>query len=759
MLPDYFTKVIREFSIFFLILFSFNSSVIASNMKKVGESFPPRKRMKLMPTLTVFVLVHLMILGVGTGSALGFSVDVSPTPPLVEPVVVAPCEPTEVQYTVKVFGDVYTKYSLSFHEAPLNHSFNPQIVYGNQTSMLTVYLPLVVSRPYYKDYTLHIRATSPGNLMASDETRLIIANFTIEGSPAIKPVRALSHDTMQVTVSPYPPGYPAIPGTTEFFYDIKDQVSPGNIFHSVYFNPTSLSQTSGGSTFHFQAPYIVGRYKVKFYAQYGSHYSNGVETLWYFIDVSGVPEVSTGATNGCGLTGVNLLGNVNAMYSINTSTWFEWGETTLYGHATNAQVLPGYGRTDVAINHRVGGLKPQTEYHYRIVARNEWGTVFGNDRVFETLTPVNSPPNIPHSPSPVSGAIFQDSNLDLNWQGGDPDPGDVVTYDVYFGKSLPPPLVSEAQLETSYDPGVLEDTTIYYWKVIATDSCSSISEGPNWQFALDTSVVLSFLCEDNNGVVTDACGNDNNGTVNGAVFTPGQGILNSNAYQFNWSTSDNIQVAYQESQIATEALTLEAWVYPTAWDNIHAHYNRIVSKQPVYLLRGKANGRAHFQVLTENHGFQCVSDSQVMSLNEWHYVVGTFDGLFLMLYVDGILRDSLELPEEDSISTNEADIFVGESQWLAEGFTGTIDNVAIYKSARSQSEIEETYASVMLRCEGDFNGDSDVDGSDLAAFAADFGRTDCDQGQECEGDFNGDGDVDGSDLAVFAADFGRTDCP
>jgi len=29
----------------------------------------------------------------------------------------------------------------------------------------------------------------------------------------------------------------------------------------------------------------------------------------------------------------------------------------------------------------------------------------------------------------------------------------------------------------------------------------------------------------------------------------------------------------------------------------------------------------------------------------------------------------------------------------------------------------------------------------------------------CEGDFDGDGDVDGSDLAIFAEDFGRTDCP
>lgn len=29
----------------------------------------------------------------------------------------------------------------------------------------------------------------------------------------------------------------------------------------------------------------------------------------------------------------------------------------------------------------------------------------------------------------------------------------------------------------------------------------------------------------------------------------------------------------------------------------------------------------------------------------------------------------------------------------------------------------------------------------------------------CEGDFDGGNDVDGSDLAVFAADFGRTNCP
>jgi V8-like Glu-specific endopeptidase len=89
--------------------------------------------------------------------------------------------------------------------------------------------------------------------------------------------------------------------------------------------------------------------------------------------------------------------------------------------------------------------------------------------------------------------------------------------------------------------------------------------------------------------------------------------------------------------------------------------------------------------------------------------------------------------------------------------------------ARNVNKIETKWTSLGSQktlpcgdpCEGNFDGDNDVDGSDLAVFAADFGRTDCCEpgAAPCEGDFDGDCDVDGSDLAVFAADFGRTDCP
>lgn len=62
-------------------------------------------------------------------------------------------------------------------------------------------------------------------------------------------------------------------------------------------------------------------------------------------------------------------------------------------------------------------------------------------------------------------------------------------------------------------------------------------------------------------------------------------------------------------------------------------------------------------------------------------------------------------------------------------------------------------------CEGDFDRDGDVDGSDLQVLAEDFNRNDCAISGDCEGDFTYDGDVDDSDLNIFSDDFGRVDCP
>jgi subtilisin len=65
-----------------------------------------------------------------------------------------------------------------------------------------------------------------------------------------------------------------------------------------------------------------------------------------------------------------------------------------------------------------------------------------------------------------------------------------------------------------------------------------------------------------------------------------------------------------------------------------------------------------------------------------------------------------------------------------------------------------------LYCEGDFDCDGDVDGSDASTFKDHFGRsqffTPCTGSDPCYGDFDCDGDVDGSDANIFKKDFGRS---
>jgi hypothetical protein len=98
------------------------------------------------------------------------------------------------------------------------------------------------------------------------------------------------------------------------------------------------------------------------------------------------------------------------------------------------------------------------------------------------ITEANNPPYTPSSPSPANHATGASINVDLSWTGGDPDAGDTVTYDVYFGTSSTPPLVSNDQSGTTYDPGTLAYNTKYYWKVIATDNHAASTTGPLWDF-------------------------------------------------------------------------------------------------------------------------------------------------------------------------------------------------------------------------------------------------------------------------------------
>jgi hypothetical protein len=95
----------------------------------------------------------------------------------------------------------------------------------------------------------------------------------------------------------------------------------------------------------------------------------------------------------------------------------------------------------------------------------------------------NSPPNIPANPTPSDSEPGIDLiSPVLTWSGGDPDPGDWVTYDVYFGRNDPPKLKSSDLADPTFTFGRLSCYTTYYWQVVARDNHGAETSGPLWSF-------------------------------------------------------------------------------------------------------------------------------------------------------------------------------------------------------------------------------------------------------------------------------------
>ncbi len=123
------------------------------------------------------------------------------------------------------------------------------------------------------------------------------------------------------------------------------------------------------------------------------------------------------------------------------------------------------------------------DYNVTLQVRDAGGFTLTASRIIKVT---NQSPNTPSEPLPANESTEQPTRLTLSWIGGDPDPGDNVTYDVYFGLGTNPPLVSSSQTETTYEPEMLQHFKFYFWKILATDSNGVSVSDPIWSFLTES---------------------------------------------------------------------------------------------------------------------------------------------------------------------------------------------------------------------------------------------------------------------------------
>jgi TonB-dependent SusC/RagA subfamily outer membrane receptor len=95
------------------------------------------------------------------------------------------------------------------------------------------------------------------------------------------------------------------------------------------------------------------------------------------------PYAETGPATNTSPRAVQLNGIVNPG-NIPTALTFEYGTTESYGNRVAADGSPVTGLNPVRVSANVTGLKPGTNYHYRIIAENDEGSVTGKDVAFKS---------------------------------------------------------------------------------------------------------------------------------------------------------------------------------------------------------------------------------------------------------------------------------------------------------------------------------------------------------------------------------------
>ena len=90
-------------------------------------------------------------------------------------------------------------------------------------------------------------------------------------------------------------------------------------------------------------------------------------------------------------------------------------------------------------------------------------------------------PDFSFTPFPADETTDLAIDTTLSWNFSVPN-GNSIVYDVYFGTSNNPELVSSDQSDTTYNPDLLLPRQTYYWKIIAKDDESNTYPSPIWSF-------------------------------------------------------------------------------------------------------------------------------------------------------------------------------------------------------------------------------------------------------------------------------------
>jgi len=182
-------------------------------------------------------------------------------------------------------------------------------------------------------------------------------------------------------------------------------------------------------------------------------------------------------------------------------------------------------------------------------------------------------------------------------------------------------------------------------------------------------------------------------------------LINLNAQNFALQLdglNDKIGVADAPELNPVTSFTVEAWIKADYWEsNVYA--GSIISKQATspdrsYCLTVGQGGKAEFTVSIEGLWVTATTDP-IMGLYSWYHLAGVYDGSSVKIYINGILQTETPCSGTHGASTGTI-LYMGDNPtWGGRNFQGTIDEIRIWDTSRTETEIVDNYTGELTGTE------------------------------------------------------------